>query len=96
MDEQDGLVRVYFEDGIVLEEGSLVVVCDGGSLWLRQVLFFDSEKFKILVWLMGVKVECMFEEIELLRKFDLYFFQGVVLENDMFVYFSSECFFFFF
>lgn len=90
-DEQDGSVRVHFEDGTVSEEGSLVVACDGGSSRLRQVLFPDSEKFKIPVRLMGVKVECTPEEIEPLRKLDPYFLQGAASENDTFVYFSSEC-----
>ncbi|KAK4176784.1 hypothetical protein QBC36DRAFT_4192 [Triangularia setosa] len=88
-DEQDGSVRVHFEDGTVSEKGSIVVACDGGSSRLRQAMFPGSEKFKIPVRLMGVKVECTPEEIEPLRKLDPYFLQGAASENDTFVYFST-------
>ncbi|KAK0736459.1 hypothetical protein B0T21DRAFT_411636 [Apiosordaria backusii] len=88
-DEQDGSVRVHFGDGTISEKGSIVVACDGGSSRLRQALFPGSEKFKIPVRLMGVKVECTPEEIEPLRKLDPYFLQGAASENDTFVYFST-------
>ncbi|KAL7799180.1 hypothetical protein V8C37DRAFT_407538 [Trichoderma ceciliae] len=85
----DGTVSALFEDGASCT-GTLLVACDGGQSRVRRALFPEESKLllQLPVRTMGVKVLLTAEQIEPIRKLDLFFLQGSSPQNNSFMYFS--------
>ena len=68
------------------------MACDGGQSRVRRVLFPDESKLMVQlpVRTMGVKILLTADQIEPMRKLDLYFLQGASPSNSSFTYFSGE------
>jgi 2-polyprenyl-6-methoxyphenol hydroxylase-like FAD-dependent oxidoreductase len=87
----NGTVSAAFEDGASCT-GTLLVACDGGQSRVRRDLFPDESKLlmQLPVRTMGVKILLTAEQIEPIRKLDLFFLQGGSPLNNSFMYISGE------
>ncbi|KAH8129020.1 FAD/NAD(P)-binding domain-containing protein [Trichoderma asperelloides] len=85
----NGTVNAIFDDGASCT-GTLLVACDGGQSRVRRVLFPDETKLmmQLPVRTMGVKISLTAEQIEPIRKLDLFFLQGGSPLNNSFMYIS--------
>lgn len=85
----NGTVNAIFDDGASCT-GTLLVACDGGQSRVRRVLFPDESKLtmQLPVRTMGVKISLTAEQIEPIRKLDLFFLQGGSPQNNSFMYIS--------
>ncbi|KAM0525575.1 hypothetical protein ACHAPE_000282 [Trichoderma viride] len=85
----NGTVNAIFDDGASCT-GTLLVACDGGQSRVRRVLFSDESKLtmQLPVRTMGVKISLTAEQIEPIRKLDLFFLQGGSPQNNSFMYIS--------
>ncbi|KAM0265650.1 hypothetical protein ACHAQJ_000084 [Trichoderma viride] len=85
----NGTVSAVFEDGASCT-GTLLVACDGGQSRVRRVLFPEESKLlmRLPVRTMGVKMLLTAEQVEPIRKLDLFFLQGTSPKNNSFIYIS--------